>query len=114
MLGRVGYLIRCQYGLDCSGQWTLLCLCGMCVCVQDLASRTEQVYELAAVMYRAAQVEDGTSQEMSEKLARLEYENRHLREVLQLSCPLQPEDQEVLDRQNQTSSHSPEQWPKMD
>ena len=50
-----------------------------------MAHRTEQVYDLATVMYRAAQVEDDTSQEMSEKLARLEYENKHLREVLQLS-----------------------------
>jgi len=68
------------------------------------------VYELAAVMYRAAQVEDGTSQEMSEKLARLEYENKHLREVLQLSCSAQS-----VDRENSDKPADPaQQWPKMD
>ena len=75
-----------------------------------MASRTEQVYELAAVMYRAAQVEDGTSQEMSEKLARLEYENRHLREVLQLSCPAQTVEEENLEK---VADVAAQQWPKM-
>ena len=46
------------------------------------------MYGLAAVMYRAAQAEDETSHLMSEKMARLEYENSHLREVLQLSYPV--------------------------
>lgn len=53
-----------------------------------MAYRTEQVYGLAAVMYRAAQVEDGTVNDMSEKVVRLEFENKHLREVLQLSHPI--------------------------
>lgn len=55
---------------------------------QDLAYRTEQVYGLAAVMFEAAQAEDNTVHEMSEKMSRLEYENKRLREVLQLSCPV--------------------------
>lgn len=91
----------------------------MCVCVyvQDLACRTEQVYELAAVMYRAAQAEDTTSQEMSEKLARLEYENKHLREVLQLSCPVLSGDYQATDKQQQQPQEqdaSSEQWPNID
>ena len=36
-------------------------------------------------MFQAAQVEDDNIQEMSEKMAQLEYENRRLREVLQFS-----------------------------
>lgn len=39
-------------------------------------------------MFEAAQAEDNTVHEMSEKMARLEYENKRLREVLQLSCPV--------------------------
>ena len=54
---------------------------------QELQQRTDQVYNMAAVMYRAAQVEDSSSQQMLERLAKLEYENRHLREVLQYSSP---------------------------
>lgn len=50
-----------------------------------MACRTEQVYGLAAVMFQAAQVEDNTVHEMSEKMTRLEFENRRLREVLQFS-----------------------------
>ena len=46
------------------------------------------MYGLAAVMYQAAQAEDETSHQVSEKMARLEYENSHLREVLQLSYPV--------------------------
>lgn len=54
---------------------------------EELQQRTDQVYNMAAVMYRAAQVEDSSSQQMLERLAKLEYENRHLREVLQYSSP---------------------------
>ena len=43
------------------------------------------MYGLAAVMFQAAQVEDNTICDMSEKVAQLEYENRRLREVLQFS-----------------------------
>ena len=43
---------------------------------------------MAAVMYKAAQVEDTTSNEVAEKIARLEYENKHLRELLQFSTPI--------------------------
>ncbi len=71
------------------------------------------MYDLAAVMYRAAQVEDNTSQEMSEKLARLEYENKHLREVLQLSCPVQSTEYEEK-QGDEVPQHTSEQWPKMD
>lgn len=39
-------------------------------------------------MYQAAEAEDNTAHEVSEKIARLEYENKHLREVLQLSYPV--------------------------
>lgn len=41
-------------------------------------------------MYQAAAAEDNTAQEVSGKIARLEYENKHLREVLQLSYPVVP------------------------
>lgn len=39
-------------------------------------------------MYRAAQAEDTTSCATTEQVARLEYENRHLRELLQFSTPV--------------------------
>ena len=55
--------------------------------IQELQSRTEQVYSMAAVMYKAAQVDDTRSCEVAEKVARLEYENKHLRELLQFSTP---------------------------
>ena len=42
---------------------------------------------MAAVMYRAAQVDDSRSCEVAEKVARLEYENKHLRQLLQFSTP---------------------------
>ena len=42
---------------------------------------------MAAVMYRAAQVEDSTTNEIAEKVTRLEYENKHLRQLLQFSTP---------------------------
>ena len=42
---------------------------------------------MAAVMYRAAQVDDTRSCEVAEKVARLEYENKHLRELLHFSTP---------------------------
>ena len=43
---------------------------------------------MAAVMYKAAQAEDTTMRETTEQVARLEYENRHLRELLQFSTPM--------------------------
>ena len=55
--------------------------------MQELHCRTEQVYSMAAVMYRAAQVDDTRSCEVAEKVTRLEYENKHLRELLQFSTP---------------------------
>ena len=42
---------------------------------------------MAAVMYRAAQVEDSTANEIAEKVTRLEHENKHLRQLLQFSTP---------------------------
>lgn len=42
---------------------------------------------MAAVMYKAAHVEDTTANENAEKIAQLEYENKHLRELLQFSTP---------------------------
>ena len=56
--------------------------------LQALRSRTDQLYNMAAVMYRAAQAEDSTSCVTTEQVARLEYENRHLRELLQFSTPV--------------------------
>lgn len=47
-------------------------------------------------MYQAAQVEDTTVHEVSEKVARLEYENKHLREVLQLSYPVVSSEENVI------------------
>lgn len=42
---------------------------------------------MAAVMYKAAQAEDETLSASAEKIAQLEYENKHLRELLQFSTP---------------------------
>ncbi len=64
-----------------------LLMCFPLTFIQELQCRTEQVYSMAAVMYRAAQVEDTRSCEVAEKVARLEYENKHLRELLQFSTP---------------------------
>lgn len=64
----------------------LLVLC--LISPQALRSRTDQVYNMAAVMYKAAQAEDTTVRETTEQVARLEYENRHLRELLQFSTPM--------------------------
>ena len=61
------------------------------VCVslsQEVQLRTDQVYNMAAMMYRAALVEDASVQLTTEKISRLEYENRHLRELLQFSVPV--------------------------
>lgn len=58
---------------------------------------------MAAVMYQAAQAEDETSHEVSEKIARLEYENSHLREVLQLSYPVC---EDGVDLQHNSSNYS--------
>lgn len=70
-----------------------------------MACRTEQVYGLAAVMFQAAQVEDNTVHEMSEKMARLEFENRRLREVLQFSYS-------VMSNEDNTSDfHSEDRTP---
>lgn len=55
---------------------------------QEVQLRTDQVYNMAAVMYRAALVEDASVQLTTEKISRLEYENRHLRELLQFSMPV--------------------------
>ena len=45
-------------------------------------------------------MEDDTTQEVSEKLARLEYENKHLREVLQLSNPSVPNGDHIINLEN--------------
>lgn len=55
---------------------------------EEVQLRTDQVYNMAAVMYRAALVEDASVQLTTEKISRLEYENRHLRELLQFSMPV--------------------------
>ena len=55
---------------------------------------------MAAVMFRAAQVEDSTNNDVAEKVARLEYENKHLRQLLEFSIP---REQLVVDL---SSSHS--------
>lgn len=55
---------------------------------EELQSRTDQVYNMAAMMYRAALIEDASVQVTTEKISRLEYENRHLRELLQFSMPI--------------------------
>ncbi len=49
------------------------------------------------MMYQAAQAEDETSHQVSEKMARLEYENGHLREVLQLSYPVVSSQEDGID-----------------
>lgn len=69
----------------------------MYIVIQDLASRTEQVYDLAAVMFKAARVEDNTVHEMSERMARLEFENRRLREVLQFSYSVMSSEDNTTD-----------------
>lgn len=65
------------------------------------------MYGLAAVMYQAAEAEDGTAREMSEKMARLEYENKHLREVLQLSYPAVVPEEEGIHLHTCNSDNSP-------
>ena len=59
---------------------------------------------MAAVMYRAAQVEDCTSNEIAEKVTRLEYENKHLRQLLQFSTP---RDQLMVELSPQGGGESP-------
>lgn len=52
---------------------------------QEVRSRTDQLYHMAAVMYEAARTEDHCLQHNSERLSQLEYENKYLRELLSLS-----------------------------
>lgn len=59
---------------------------------------------MAAVMYRAAQVEDSTTSEIAEKVTRLEYENKHLRQLLQFSTP---RDQLMVELSPQCGGGSP-------
>lgn len=54
---------------------------------EELQFRTDQVYNMAAVMYKAAKVEDSTLTDMTERVSQLEYENRHLRELLEVTTP---------------------------
>ena len=54
---------------------------------QELQLRTDQVYNMASVMYQAARAEDATSQAVAERVAQLEFENKHLRDLLQFSTP---------------------------
>jgi hypothetical protein len=70
-----------------------------------LAYRTEQVYGLAAVMFQAAQVEDNTVHEVSEKVARLEFENRRLREVLQFSYSVMSSGDSSADSEDRTPTN---------
>lgn len=80
-----------------------------------MACRTEQVYGLATVMYQAAEAEDNTAQEVSEKIARLEYENKHLREVLQLSYPVIPSvDESNSEKEEASSQNSPNKWSRIE
>ena len=53
-----------------------------------MAFRTEQVY---GIMYQAAEAEDNTAHEVSEKISRLEYENRDLRVKSCNFCPAVPD-----------------------
>ena len=46
--------------------------------------RTDQICEMATVMYHAAKTEDTSSHQIHERLAQLEYENKYLREILAL------------------------------
>ena len=59
----------------------------MCA-LQELQLRTDQVFNMATVMYRAALIEDTSALLTTERISRLEFENRHLRELLQFSVPL--------------------------
>ena len=75
------------------------------------------MYGLATVMYQAAEAEDTTAQEVSEKIARLEYENKHLREVLQLSYPVIPgadESQTHSEKEEPSSQTSPNKWSRIE
>ena len=77
------------------------------------------MYGLAAVMYQAAEAEDNTAQEVSEKISRLEYENKHLREVLQLSYPTVEEQTraptESSEKEGSSAHNSPNNmWSKID
>lgn len=77
--------------------------------LQEVRARTDEMYHMAAVMYKAAKTEDNTLQHLEERLAQLEYENKYLREVLSLSSPVstnEPVPQEPLlkteDKNNET------------
>lgn len=55
---------------------------------QEVQYLTDQVYNMAAIMYKAALTEDISSQQTMERVAQLEYENKHLRELLQFSTSM--------------------------
>ena len=44
--------------------------------------RTDQICEMATVMYHAAKTEDSSTHLLREKISQLEYENKYLREIL--------------------------------
>lgn len=44
--------------------------------------RTDQICEMATVMYHAAKTEDSSTHVLREKISQLEYENKYLREIL--------------------------------
>ncbi len=62
---------------------------------QELQHRTDQVYNMAAIMYKAAIIEDSSSQQTLEQVTKLEYENQHLRELLQFSTSMMEPNERV-------------------
>ena len=52
---------------------------------QELLHRTDQLYHMAAVISLTMQEDDGASQKTVEYITQLEYENKHLRELLQFT-----------------------------
>ncbi|XP_003387498.1 PREDICTED: FGFR1 oncogene partner 2 homolog [Amphimedon queenslandica] len=49
---------------------------------EEVRLRTDQICEMATVMYHAAKTEDSSTQLLREKISQLEYENKYLREIL--------------------------------
>ena len=95
--------------------WYCVCNSLCLLSSQEVRSRTDQVYHMAAVMYEAARTEDQSTQHSSERLSQLDYENRYLRELLSLSSAPQPrEDQDAVPPSNEAASDSRSSTPHID
>lgn len=73
--------------------------------MQELQFRTDQVYHMASVMHRAARAEDNTTYGLTETVARLEYENKTLRELLSQTLMDKKIVQDVADPGQKADGH---------